>query len=667
MKLILICLFLPIISSLSNNLPHFIFDGIESFHECFNNKEIISFAIYGSFTEIIESINFIIADYLIEDIGLFKCYFSINENTNNINRKYKILCSIRNRGSFQRKGYILKEPIVYGFDFKKENGESSWPKSPEKRTFLIGKCGSKIELEDEPVLLFSFWNSYSNPLDNIRKDIVDKALSELPERDSVEEKDMCTAMINEKQKYSLTQGESAYLVYKWLSENIEFDCYALKHGDIDHTELGTYNKGKGVCSGYSMLFETMCVSLGLEAEYVVGYSKGNDFIPGETPKQSDHAWNSVKIDSSYYLVDSTWGAGGCKGDDYKKHFDDFYFCSDPKRFIRSHFPVENKWQLTPDIITLEDFSNSLILSSSFEKNGFKSIIPDYSIIKSEGISKIIINHDSLNTNYTILTDLYYINEEGSYIEQNNSYFYNKYEGKIEISIITNYKGEYILNLYGGASNLNTYPFLAKYKIICTKKSEFLIGFPTLYKLYATSDMELIEPLYTPLKKGNFVNFKVITKSFKNLYVSVSKKLYRKLDKDEDGTFTANSVYIFGNQVKLCTFRGSSYKPILEYTTINDPQMKEEPTFPESYFAPSNILYSPLTNRLNIGKKYNFKIECDSVDDMVVVDGYNYFHLAKDGKVFYGEYTIVGSSGEIKLSKYDIASKEMTTFYLYKVS
>lgn len=665
MKLILIYLTLPIIISLSNNLPHFIFDGIESFHECSNNNEIISFAIYGSFTQKIDSINFIIADYLIEDIGLFKCYFSLNENTNNINRKYKILCSIR--GLFPRKGYILKEPIVYGFDFKREDGESSWPKSPEKRTFLIGKCGSKIELEDEPLLLFSFWNSYSSPLNNIRKDVVDKALSDLPKRESVEEKDMCAAMVNEKLKYSLTQGESAYLVYKWLSENIDFDCYALNHGDIDHSELGTYNKGKGVCSGYSMIFETMCEYLGLETEYVVGYSKGSDFIPGEKLKQADHAWNSVKIDSSYYLVDTTWGAGGCVGDDYKKHFIDFYFCPDPERFIRSHLPVENKWKLVSDNITLEDFSNSLFLSSAFEQNGFKKIVPDYSIIKSEGISKIIIYHDSLNTNFAILTDLNYINEEGTYIEQNNSYFYNKYEGKIEISIITNYKGEYILKLFGGISTLNTCPFLATYKIICTKDSELPLGFPTIYKLYATSDMQLIEPLYTPLKKGNYVNFKVITKSFKNLYVSVSKKLYRKLDKDEDGTFTANSVYIFGNQVRLCTFRGGSYKAILEYTTINNPQMKEEPTFPESYLAPSNILYSPLINRLIIGKKYIFKIECDSVDDMVVVDGYNYFHLSKDGSVFYGEYIIVGSSGEIKLSKYDIASKEMTTFYLYKVS
>ena len=64
-------------------------------------------------------------DYLIEDIRLFKYYFTINKNTNNINRKYKLLFSIKTRGSFQRKEYILKEPTVYGFDFKKKDGKSS--------------------------------------------------------------------------------------------------------------------------------------------------------------------------------------------------------------------------------------------------------------------------------------------------------------------------------------------------------------------------------------------------------------------------------------------------------------------------------------------------------------------------------------------------------------
>ena len=72
---------------------------------------------------------------------------------------------------------------------------------------------------------------------------------------------MCTAMKKAQIKYSLNQAESAYFVYRWISENIAYDCYSLFHGGIDYSEEGTYNKGKGVCEGYSRIFNTMCEAL----------------------------------------------------------------------------------------------------------------------------------------------------------------------------------------------------------------------------------------------------------------------------------------------------------------------------------------------------------------------------------------------------------------------
>ena len=33
------------------------------------------------------------------------------------------------------------------------------------------------------------------------------------------------------------------------------------NGGIDYSEEGTYNKGKGVCEGYSRIFNTMCEAL----------------------------------------------------------------------------------------------------------------------------------------------------------------------------------------------------------------------------------------------------------------------------------------------------------------------------------------------------------------------------------------------------------------------
>jgi len=95
-------------------------------------------------------------NYVIDDMGEFQCSLRENENSENEKRKHKIVCKIM--GLFPRFGYIIEEPKVHGFDFMNEDGKSSWPEIVEKKTFLIGECGSKIEIDDEPILFASSTN-----------------------------------------------------------------------------------------------------------------------------------------------------------------------------------------------------------------------------------------------------------------------------------------------------------------------------------------------------------------------------------------------------------------------------------------------------------------------------------------------------------------------------
>ena len=129
---------------------------------------------------------------------------------------------------------------------------------------------------------------------------------------------MIESMKTAKDLYSLSDVECAYMVYKWEAQNIEYDCYNKAHSpsEIEETEEGTYNKGKGVHNGISAIFETMVNALGVETRYVLGYSKGPGFVPGIVPSQTNYAWNAIKLSSSYYLVDVTWGSGKCNLDQY---------------------------------------------------------------------------------------------------------------------------------------------------------------------------------------------------------------------------------------------------------------------------------------------------------------------------------------------------------------
>ena len=552
-------LFLALISlSLSKSVPHFIYDGVESFHDCSEETEKISFSIYGTLTGELDLQTMKVDDYFLEDIGNFKCSLKENENSKNKNRKHKIYCEIS--GLFERKGYILDEPKVSGFDFKNEDKETTWPKQAERKTFLIGKCGAKVELDDEPLLLLNS-EVYSNPLDTVRKGTVDQALKALPKRQSGNYQTMISSMVAAKKQYSLSEAECAYLVYKWLSQNVVYDCYGLNHGGIDFTEVGTYNKGKGVCAGYSLIFEKMCDSLGLESNYVVGYSKGAGFTPGVIPRQSDHAWNSVKIDSSYYLVDSTWGSGSCEGDTYTASFNEFYFCTNPEAFIRTHLPEEKQWQLVSPTITLETFVNTLGLSGTFYSNGFTDISPDLATFSSTNAFKVTLNFDESN-NIALINNLYLL-QGNTYMAQNNACMYSKGKGVAEITCITNYKGEYMLRIFGGPAGSESYPQIVEYIIQSTTTATNPLGFPTVYGLYSNSDMNIVEPLYSPLSRGKAYSFKFTTTTYDNLYLYVENGNPIKLDKSGN-VFSKSSVTVQGSSVAVVTLSGNYYQYILVY-------------------------------------------------------------------------------------------------------
>ena len=664
-----IYLILIILASFSYSLPHFIFNGIESSSKCLIGKVQISFTIYGTLNGNVNLGKISIDDYYLEYIGFLQCSFSKNENLNNTKRKHKIICS--KIGSFPTTGYILDEPKVHGFDFLNKKGKSTWPTKPEKKTFLIVKCGTKIEVDSQSQIFDNIPKNYSNPLNKVNKLNVNNALSELPERILTTEENMCIAMKKVQQKYSLNQAESAYLVYIWLLENIQYDCYGLNHNTVDFDENNSYNNGKGVCSGYSQIFETMCKALGLEVAIIIGYSKGTSYSIGTMPKKTEHVWNAVKIDSVHYLVDSTWGAGTCTEDTFTKNSKDFYFCTNPRYFIRSHFPVESQWQLLSKIITLQKFVDMSKLNDEFYENGFKTISPDSSIIKVAGKTKVIkLTYDKSKTDLAISNKLLLL-EGNTYKEQPNTCIYTKSNGNVKITFAANKKGEYKLIIYGGPIGSQSIPQVLEYKIINSKNSKKTINFPTLYERYSRSEIQIITPLNSPLKKGIFISFKV-NSTLENIYVIVGNKLYRELDKKGNGLFIGESVYIFGNVVRLSTKIGETHSIIAEYNTTNNTNKKGEPTFPECFKAPKNILYSPLTDTLKKGKTYTFKIKCKSAKNIFVLD-YNsnitnsfkvYKLNKKSGSIFYRKLKINGSGGKVRIAQYK--NKSYPIIYSYKV-
>ncbi|MBQ3671385.1 MAG: hypothetical protein II921_07915 [Treponema sp.] len=181
-------------------------------------------------------------------------------------------------------------------------------------------------------------------------------------------------------------GESAKVkvLHDWICDNIAYDTDMYFSGRVsDQDYESVLKKKKGVCAGYTNLMSAMCYYAGVEAFGVMGYSKGFGYA-GKLGKQTDHAWNVVKIGSSWKLVDVTWDAGYVDWKTWIKHYSDEWFFLPPEQFIYSHLPEKEEYQYLKNPISAEQFVKEPYVAGKFFRYGFSlgKNIPDYTTIIS---------------------------------------------------------------------------------------------------------------------------------------------------------------------------------------------------------------------------------------------------------------------------------------------
>ena len=223
-------------------------------------------------------------------------------------------------------------------------------------------------------IFLCFLVSLSKLIDQVRKDIVQKALINLPKRENLDILKMCLELVAFKSTYSLNDVESAYLIYKWIVLNIQYDSYGEMYGNSSTAIATVYKTGKGGITGITGLFNTMCSLLKIEADTILGLTKTISYEYAKTKIiNKEYSWNYILIDNEYYLIDVVMAINFEK---FRKRDSDFYFGMDPEASIRLHFPNDNKWQLLPKNITKDEFESMAYLDEGFYSLGLKTISPD---------------------------------------------------------------------------------------------------------------------------------------------------------------------------------------------------------------------------------------------------------------------------------------------------
>ena len=105
--------------------------------------------------------------------------------------------------------------------------------------------------------------------------------------------------------------ECAQAIYSWIASNISYDYVIALDRSQRVSAAAVLGARRGICLGYSALFRDMCATVGVDAYIVSGY--GLNDPRSRLPDQPNHAWNMVRLDGQWWIVDVTWASTNPSG------------------------------------------------------------------------------------------------------------------------------------------------------------------------------------------------------------------------------------------------------------------------------------------------------------------------------------------------------------------
>lgn len=162
-------------------------------------------------------------------------------------------------------------------------------------------------------------------------------------------------------QHTHTEKEKVEVISYWIALHIAYDLPTLlsKSYQSEPWDL-VLSSRKAICGGYASLFKHLCALAGIEAFVVSGYAIDNGLENIEGFKTTNHIWNVVFIENTYYLIDLTFASGyiSKNGDQYAfvKQLKPTYLFASPSQMIKTHLPAQERWQLLKNTVSLKNFT-----------------------------------------------------------------------------------------------------------------------------------------------------------------------------------------------------------------------------------------------------------------------------------------------------------------------
>lgn len=198
-----------------------------------------------------------------------------------------------------------------------------------------------------------------------------------------------------------TDFGKARAIFSWLAFNVRYDVKSYLHPkpakkikykteeerllkvkqQYDKMIAKVLHKQKAVCSGYSELFNYVALQVGLESQVNVGDAKTRIYDIGRRRVRVTHAWNSVRIDGVWRLIDATWGAGyvDLEKEKFYRSYKPLYFDMPPKLFFTEHYPATGKWFET--VVDKNEFLKAPLIQDDILNGKYQILEPKNGVIE----------------------------------------------------------------------------------------------------------------------------------------------------------------------------------------------------------------------------------------------------------------------------------------------
>jgi hypothetical protein len=356
--------------------------------------------------------------------------------------------------------------------------------------------------------------------------------------------------------------EKARAIFRWIAENIDYNVDVFFGGSSGSIRSEDVLKSRrSICYGYSDLFLSLAGEAGLEAVRITGYGKGYGYVPGRAfSGLSNHAWNAVRINGSWYLIDCSWGAGYVTSEGkYVRKFDDHYFMTPPSQFIFSHFPEDARWQLLDLPLTKEEYENLVYLDADFFNLGLMLGARNGTINVADQVNiSILAPQDVL-----MMANIERVNPGSSGDALDRYAFCQRDKDRYDIYARFPEASSYILKAYGKRrDNPGEYDSVLEYGVNASSGGG--VDFPVAYEAFNNNGAHLFGPMEGRLKAGSSYLFRIRVPGAKSVSV-VSGKEWTSLASRGD-IFEGNATIGKGDLLIFGKFRDENWDGLLRYAS-----------------------------------------------------------------------------------------------------